>query len=116
MKEEVFSELSLENVNAQILKLVLDWAHYHQNDLDFVVEEEEEDGEEEKGPSWISPTDDISEWDLQFFEAMDLGTTIQLTNAVQVLGIKRLFKTATKTIANMIKGKTPDQLRMFFNL
>uniref|UniRef100_A0A1B0AGY7 SKP1 component dimerisation domain-containing protein n=1 Tax=Glossina pallidipes TaxID=7398 RepID=A0A1B0AGY7_GLOPL len=60
-------------------------------------------------------TDDISSWDVDFLK-VDQGTLFELILAANYLDIKGLLDVTCKTVANMIKGKTPEEIRKTFNI
>lgn len=95
----------LPNVTAGILKKVLQWATYHKDDPPLP---EEDENKEKK-------TDDITSWDADFLK-VDQGTLFELILAANYLDIKGLLDVTCKTIANMIKGKTPEDIRKTFNI
>ena len=95
----------LPNVNAAILKKVIQWASYHKDDPPLP----EDDENKEKR------TDDISSWDADFLK-VDQGTLIELILAANYLDIKGLLDVTCKTVADMIKGKTPEEIRKTFNI
>ena len=101
-EEEV---VPLQNVNAAILKKVIQWAQYHKDD----PPPPEDDENKEKR------TDDISSWDSDFLK-VDQGTLFELILAANYLDIKGLLDVTCKTVANMIKGKTPEEIRKTFNI
>jgi S-phase kinase-associated protein 1 len=51
-----------------------------------------------------------------FFFQVDQGTLFELILAANYLDIKGLLEVTCKTVANMIKGKTPDEIRKTFNI
>uniref|UniRef100_A0ABI7Z0L2 S-phase kinase-associated protein 1 n=1 Tax=Felis catus TaxID=9685 RepID=A0ABI7Z0L2_FELCA len=79
----------LPNVNAAILKKVIQWCTHHKDD----PPPPEDDENKEKR------TDDIPVWDQEFLK-VDQGTLFELI----------------LTVANMIKGKTPEEIRKTFNI
>jgi len=95
----------LPNVNSAILRKVLQWATYHKDD----PQPAEDDENKEKR------TDDISSWDADFLK-VDQGTLFELILAANYLDIKGLLDVTCKTVANMIKGKTPEEIRKTFNI
>ncbi|XP_053595666.1 S-phase kinase-associated protein 1-like [Microplitis demolitor] len=95
----------LPNVNSAILKKVIEWAEYHKDDPPAP----EEDQNQEKR------CDDISVWDSDFLK-VDQPTLFAIIRAANYLDIKGLMDVTCKTVANMIKGKTPDEIRKTFNL
>ena len=105
MDEEDEEEVPLPNVNAATLKKVVQWASYHKDDPPLP----EDDENKEKR------TDDISSWDTDFLK-VDQGTLFELILAANYLDIKGLLDVTCKTVANMIKGKTPEEIRKTFNI
>ena len=47
---------------------------------------------------------------------VDQGTLFELILAANYLDIRSLLDVTCKTVANMIKGKTPDEIRKTFNI
>ena len=105
MDEEDEEEVPLPNVNADTLKKVIQWASYHKDDPPLP---EDDDNKEKR-------TDDISSWDTDFLK-VDQGTLFELILAANYLDIKGLLDVTCKTVANMIKGKTPEEIRKTFNI
>jgi len=101
-EEEV---IPLPNVNSAILRKVIQWAKHHKDDAPVT----EDDENKEKR------TDDISSWDADFLK-VDQGTLFELILAANYLDIKGLLDVTCKTVANMIKGKTPEEIRKTFNI
>ena len=93
----------LPNINMAILKKVIQWATYHNDNPP------EEDKNKEKS------TDEISSWDADFLK-VDQGTLFKLILAANYLDIKGLLDVTCKTVANMIKEKTPEEIRKTFNI
>uniref|UniRef100_G1Q6P6 S-phase kinase-associated protein 1 n=1 Tax=Myotis lucifugus TaxID=59463 RepID=G1Q6P6_MYOLU len=79
----------LPNVNAAIFNKVIQWCTHHKDD----PPPPEDDENKEKR------TDDIPVWDQEFLK-VDQGTLFELI----------------LTVANMIKGKTPEEIRKTFNI
>ncbi|XP_058796271.1 S-phase kinase-associated protein 1-like [Phymastichus coffea] len=103
-EEEEEEPIPLPNVVGPILKKVLEWATYHKDDPPLVEDENSE-----------KRTDDICDWDMEFLK-VDQGTLFELILAANYLDIKRLLDVTCKTVANMIKGKTPEEIRKTFNI
>ncbi|KAK6039143.1 Skp1 family, dimerization domain protein [Cooperia oncophora] len=91
------------NVYGIIMKKVLDWCQYHKDDPPFVEDENK------------TKTTEISDWDRQFFN-VDQGTVFELILAANYLDIRGLLDVACRTVANMINGKTPEEIRRTFNI
>jgi len=105
-EEDDHEVVPLPNVNAAILKKVITWAEYHKDDPPPTGEDEE--NRERR-------TDDICQWDQDFLK-VDQGTLFELIQAANYLDIKGLLDVTCKTVANMIKGKTPEEIRKYFNI
>ncbi|XP_052515326.1 S-phase kinase-associated protein 1-like [Budorcas taxicolor] len=60
-------------------------------------------------------TDDIPVWDQEFLE-VDQGTLFELILGANYLDVNGLLGVTCKTVANMIKGKTPEEIRKTFNI
>jgi S-phase kinase-associated protein 1 len=58
---------------------------------------------------------DIDEWDKKYID-VDQDMLFQLILAGHHLNIKPLLDLGCKTITNMIKGKTTEQIRETFNI
>lgn len=58
---------------------------------------------------------DLDEWDIQFC-TMDQEELFALILASNYLDIKLLLDLTCKTVANMIKGKSPEEIRKTFNI
>ena len=100
---------------------MIQWATYHKDDPPLP----EDDENKEKR------TDDICSWDADFLK-VDQGTLFELILAANYLDIKvclpetrltlltsilqGLLDVTCKTVANMIKGKTPEEIRKTFNI
>ena len=97
--------IPLPNVTGPILKKVVDWCTHHRTDANPPVEDELKQ----------RSADDIDEWDADFCK-VDQGTLFELILAANYLDIKPLLDLTCKTVANMIKGKTPEEIRKTFNI
>ncbi|TKC49272.1 hypothetical protein EI555_017152 [Monodon monoceros] len=60
-------------------------------------------------------TDDIPVRDQEFLQ-VDQGTLFELILAANYLDIKGLPDVTCKTVASMIKGETPEEIRKTFNI
>ncbi|XP_002138538.1 S-phase kinase-associated protein 1 [Drosophila pseudoobscura] len=100
--------IPVPHVNSTILKMILTWAKYHMNDVPPAKDADKKDGKMEEYP--------ICEWDADFFSTVDHGTLFELIIAANYLDIRGLMNSACQTVANMIKGHTPEQIRLIFNI
>lgn len=103
-KEEC-GEIPLPNVNGAILKKIIEYCEYH--DLNPTPPTEEKKDERR--------TDDIIPWDKAFCE-VEQSMLFEMILAANYLDIKPLLDLTCKTVANMIKGKTPEEIRKTFNI
>ncbi|XP_055254527.1 S-phase kinase-associated protein 1-like [Moschus berezovskii] len=94
----------LPNVNAAILKKVIQWCTHHKDDPPPPEDDENKKNEH-----------DIPVWDQEFLK-VDQGTLFELILAANYLDIKGLLDVTCKTVANLIKGKTPEEIRKTFNI
>nr|XP_043068394.1 S-phase kinase-associated protein 1-like [Drosophila bipectinata] len=95
----------LLKVNSTTLRKVLEWARYHKNDP-----KPREDDE-----SKAKRIDDIKSRDAEFLK-VDREALFELIMAANYLDIKDLLELTCKAVADMIKGKTPEEIRMIFNI
>jgi len=104
-KMENFKELviPLSNVKSEILGKIVTYCDYH------VKNKTQPSKNEDK------VTDDIIPWDLEFCK-VDQATLFELILASNYLNIKSLLDLTCKTVANMIKGKSPEEIRKTFNI
>ncbi|KAK0416037.1 hypothetical protein QR680_012262 [Steinernema hermaphroditum] len=98
--------IPLQNVHSSTLRKVIVWLEHHR--ADPVVTVEESANKEKR-------TDDIPQWDQQFMK-VDQGTLFDIILAANYLEIRALLDIGCKTVANMIKGKSPEQIRRTFNI
>jgi S-phase kinase-associated protein 1 len=72
---------------------------------------ESRSSEEEKSRN----EDDLKAWDKDFVN-VDQATLFELILAANYLNIKTLLDLTCQTVADMIKGKTPEEIRKIFNI
>jgi len=97
-------KIPLPNVRGDILGRVIEWCIQHKDDPATSEDETRE-----------KRTDDISQWDQDFLK-VDQAVLFDLILAANYLDIKGLLDVTCKTVANMIKGKTPEEIRRTFNI
>jgi len=98
--------IPLPNVNSKVLKKVIEWCEHHRTDPPAPTDENTEDRKRNT---------DIEEWDQKFME-VDQETLFEIILAANYLDIKPLLDVGCKTVANMIKGKSPEEIRKTFNI
>jgi len=98
--------IPLQNVTTPVLKKVLEYCDHHR--ADPVALEEEVDDTRKKST-------DIEEWDQKFMQ-VDQEMLFEIILAANYMDIKPLLDVGCKTVANMIKGKSPEEIRKAFNI
>ncbi|KAI8940897.1 hypothetical protein NX059_002157 [Plenodomus lindquistii] len=98
--------IPIPNVNEAVMKKVLEWCDHHKNDPPA---SQDDDSDSRKKST------DIDEWDQKFMQ-VDQEMLFEIILAANYLDIKALLDVGCKTVANMIKGKSPDEIRKTFNI
>ena len=87
------------------MKKVLEWCEHHRKDPPA---SQDDDSDSRKKPT------NIDEWDQKFMEDQEMLFEIIL--AANYLEVKALLDVGCRTVANMIKGKSPEEIRTMFNI
>ncbi|KAJ3050688.1 hypothetical protein HK097_008314 [Rhizophlyctis rosea] len=106
--------IPLPNVSHKILKRVLEYCIHHKDDP-----QPPSDDDKDSFDSSRKRSDDIDEWDQKFIKGKEEEHNeelFQIILAANYLDIKPLLDLGCKTVANMIKGKSPEQIREMFNI
>ncbi|KAF1971851.1 E3 ubiquitin ligase SCF complex, Skp subunit [Bimuria novae-zelandiae CBS 107.79] len=98
--------IPIPNVNEAVMKKVLEWCEHHRRDPPA---SQDDDSDSRKKST------DIDEWDQKFMQ-VDQEMLFEIILAANYLDIKALLDVGCKTVANMIKGKSPDEIRKTFNI
>ena len=93
--------------NSETLKAVIEWATHHQKNLDEPMEPKQ-DSEE--------PKSIIGKWDEEFLAKFEIGPLFELTMAADFLHFNRLLDVSCSYIANIIKSKEVDELKVLFQI
>ncbi|KAI5121457.1 hypothetical protein M0805_009565 [Coniferiporia weirii] len=104
---ETDQPIPVPNVSGDVMKKVLEWCEHHRNDP---LPAEDSSADESR-----KRTTDISEWDQKFIN-VDQEMLFEIILAANYLDIKPLLDVGCKTVANMIKGKSPEEIRKLFNI
>ncbi|WOL01557.1 SKP1-like protein 1A [Canna indica] len=59
---------------------------------------------------------ELRKWDAEYAENLDHDTLFDLLHASNYLNITSLMEMLCKTVADMMKGKTPDEIRKQFHI
>jgi S-phase kinase-associated protein 1 len=100
------TDVPIPNVNESVLKKVIEWCEHHKDDP---AAANDDDSDSRK------KTTDIEEWDQKFMQ-VDQEMLFEIILASNYLDIKPLLDVGCKTVANMIKGKSPEEIRKTFNI
>ncbi len=95
------SVIPLPNVNSKILAKVIEFCKKH---VDATKPEDDR-----------AAADELKSWDADFVK-VDQPTLFDLILAANYLDIKSLLDLTCQTVADMIKGKTPEEIRKTFNI
>ncbi|CAK7334189.1 unnamed protein product [Dovyalis caffra] len=95
--------IPLPNVTSKILAKVIEYCKKHV----------ETPKSEDRGTN--SGDDELKTWDAEFVK-VDQATLFDLILAANYLNIKGLLDLTCQTVADMIKGKTPEEIRKTFNI
>ncbi|CAK9859814.1 unnamed protein product [Sphagnum jensenii] len=95
--------IPLPNVSSKILAKVIEYCKYHV------------DNQKASDDKPTTSEDEIKAWDLDFVK-VDQATLFDLILAANYLNIKNLLDLTCQTVADMIKGKTPEEIRKTFNI
>ena len=87
------------------MKKVLELCQHHCNDPNTT----NDDADARKKSS------DVEEWDAKFMQ-VEQEMLFEIILAANYLDIKALLDIGCKTVANMIKGLSPDEIRKMFNI
>lgn len=97
--------IPLDNITGPILERILNWCTHHRADP---APSPDQDTRQRN-------SDDIDAWDTEFCN-VDQGTLFEMMCAANYLNIKPLLDLTCKSVANMIKGKTTEEIRTHFNI
>jgi|UniRef100_A0ACD5Y907 S-phase kinase-associated protein 1 len=110
--------IPLPNVNSKILSKVIEYCNKHVQAAKPVAE----GGAPAPAPAAAdsssaapAPAEDLKNWDAEFVK-VDQATLFDLILAANYLNIKGLLDLTCQTVADMIKGKTPEEIRKTFNI
>ncbi|KAK7924107.1 SCF complex subunit Skp1 [Apiospora marii] len=102
----VTETIPIPNVTEPVLNKVIEWCQHHRGDPPATNEEESDTRKR---------TTEIEEWDQKFMQ-VDQEMLFEIILASNYLDIKPLLDVGCKTVANMIKGKSPEEIRKTFNI
>ncbi|KAJ6125922.1 hypothetical protein N7471_010415 [Penicillium samsonianum] len=97
--------IPIPNVNEAVLKKVIEWCEHHKHDPPSASDDDHNHRK----------TTDIDDWDQRFMQ-VDQEMLFEIILAANYLDIKALLDVGCKTVANMIKGKSAEEIRRTFNI
>jgi S-phase kinase-associated protein 1 len=107
--QEDSDRLPLANVRGDILKLTMDWCKKHADAV-------KKAGVTEEAKLPVEEKTELEKWDKEFAAVGDQTRLFELILAANFLDIKNLLDLMCLTVANMIKGKDPSEIRATFNI
>jgi S-phase kinase-associated protein 1 len=109
--------IPLYNVTAKILRKVIEYCEQHVNAahaLETEMKKAEEDSSTTPASSRMS-AEELRNWDKQFVD-VDQETLYELFMAADYLDINSLLHLACQKVADMIKGKSPNEIRQILHI
>lgn len=104
-QEQETIEVPTQNVRSAVMKNILEWCE-HYKDTDF-PEDDQDDDSKKSAP--------IDPWDKNFLN-VDQEMLYEIILAANYLNIKPLLNAGCKIVAEMIRGKSPEEIRKTFNI
>mmetsp|Transcript_6286 Transcript_6286/g.11878 ORF Transcript_6286/g.11878 Transcript_6286/m.11878 type:complete len:166 (+) Transcript_6286:171-668(+) len=104
--DEEVTEIPLPNVRSQILKKVIEFCQHYK---------EEPMNEIEKPLKSSEMSEVVQRWYADFI-AVEQPVLFELILAANFMDIKPLLDLTCATVASMIKGRTPEEIRQTFNI
>lgn len=96
-------------MTGSVLGKVLEWCEHHRNDPEPSLNGHEATDNSKRRNG------EISEWDSKFVQ-VDQEMLFEIMLAANYMDIKPLLDLGCKTVANMMKGKSPEEIRKLFNI
>ncbi|CAN6220500.1 unnamed protein product [Urochloa humidicola] len=107
--------IPLPNVDARTLSVVLEYCNKH-----APAPAADGDGDGDPAPAPESSSAEAADEDLKWFDTefmnIDQGTLFSLVTAADYLKVEGLLDLTCKTVADMIKGKTTEEIRETFGI
>ncbi|KAG9010173.1 hypothetical protein FRB90_008005 [Tulasnella sp. 427] len=101
--------ITLHDVNASVLKKVLEYCEHHRGDPLPAADADPFNDDNRKRAT------EISDWDQKFVQ-VNQEMLFEIILAANYLSIEPLLDVGCTTFVNMIKGKTPEEIRKLFNI
>jgi S-phase kinase-associated protein 1 len=102
MEGETSPKCVVPQVKGNILQKVIDFCQYHEQHKDVDVNNEDKFLE-------------VTKWNQEFVR-IEQAELFELILAANFMNIKNLLELCCQSVANMIKGKSPEQIRSTFGI
>ncbi|CCE62857.1 hypothetical protein TPHA_0D02190 [Tetrapisispora phaffii CBS 4417] len=96
--------MPVPNVRSSVLQKVIEWADHHK---DSNFPDEDDDDSRKSAP--------VDSWDREFLK-VDQEMLYEIILAANYLNIKPLLDAGCKVVAEMIRGRSPEEIRRTFNI
>ncbi|AET41449.1 SCF ubiquitin ligase subunit SKP1 Ecym_8162 [Eremothecium cymbalariae DBVPG len=96
--------MPVPNVRSSVLQKVIEWAEHHK---DSNFPDEEDDDSRKSAP--------VDAWDREFLK-VDQEMLYEIILAANYLNIKPLLDAGCKVVAEMIRNRSPEEIRRTFNI
>ncbi len=103
--DEDFKELNLINVNSKYLKLIIEFLEHYKDSEPKIPDR----------PFGIFEKS-VDEWTKNFFSKLVKDDVFSLISESNFMDIKCLLDLCCSYIADSIRGKTPEEMRIFFSI
>ncbi|EDO18650.1 hypothetical protein Kpol_1055p6 [Vanderwaltozyma polyspora DSM 70294] len=103
-EEEDAIVMPVPNIRSSVLQKVIEWAEHHK---DSNFPDEEDDDSRKSAP--------VDSWDREFLK-VDQEMLYEIILAANYLNIKPLLDAGCKVVAEMIRGRSPEEIRRTFNI
>mmetsp|Transcript_23995 Transcript_23995/g.66677 ORF Transcript_23995/g.66677 Transcript_23995/m.66677 type:complete len:161 (+) Transcript_23995:312-794(+) len=101
------SPVPVPNVNSKVLSKIIEYCSYHV-EHDRVLRDTEESNKR-------GLEEEVARWDKEYI-SIDQAVLCELILAANFLNIKGLLDLCCQCVADIIKGKTPEQIRQHFHI
>ncbi|GJN10961.1 hypothetical protein PR202_ga29111 [Eleusine coracana subsp. coracana] len=106
------SIIPLLNVDGRSLATVIEYCNKHADAAAVKPGADEGSGSSSSGASGEA----LKEWDRKLIDGLSMDALYDLINAANFLNVKDLLGAACQKVADMIKSKTPEQVRRMFGI
>lgn len=96
--------MPVPNVRSSVLQKVIEWAEHHK---DSNFPDEDDDDSRKSAP--------IDSWDREFLK-VDQEMLYEIILAANYLNVQPLLDAGCKVVAEMIRGRSPEEIRRTFNI